>query len=207
MRKHIIFRNLANKDKIELNSLINIYILNNRDSLIIICSQHYWMTHSRVKYHIFWFNLAHLKVCLIYIIDILWFYLIFMLQMLKFREKSFNNSWIKGWELLILHSMSSVHFKLWMSRYQMLNIVLFKFFMILFAEKQFNDYLMNLRITRASMLSLKVSKILNKHLFFLFWQALGCTVSFCNRETACASIDNGWLRNIVVAHCLANWAK
>ena len=50
----------------------------------------------------------------------------------------------------------------------MLNIVLFKFFMIPFAEKQFNDHLMNLRITRASMLSLKILKILNKHLFFLF---------------------------------------
>ena len=204
MEKYIIFRGLINKDEIGLNSLINIYILNNRDSLIVICSQHYWMTHSRVKYHIFWSNLAHLKVCLIHIIDILWFYLVFMLQTLKFREKSFNNSWIKGWEPLILYSMSSARFELWMLRYQMLNIVLFKFFMIPFAEKQFDDYLMNLRITRALMLSLKVSKILNKHLFFLFWQALDYTVGFCNGETACALIGNGWLQNIVVARCLAN---
>ena len=50
----------------------------------------------------------------------------------------------------------------------MLNIVLFKFFMVSFAGKQFDDHLINLRITRASMLSLKVLKILNKHLFFLF---------------------------------------
>ena len=50
----------------------------------------------------------------------------------------------------------------------MLNIVLFKFFMVSFADKQFDNHLMNLRITRALMLSLKVLKILNKHLFFLF---------------------------------------